>query len=145
LSEAGDPRSHHASDASEPIDIRVPIGFRLPLFVLAAILVGTAAVGAWYLITEAPQGDTLPGFLVVAGLLAFGLWFWRMATARLTLVADTFEVRNIFSAHRISVSDVDHFEIGDHAWGISPDASKLVSNDHRTCDPEEQLGRMDES
>jgi hypothetical protein len=119
LSEAGDPRSHHASDAIEPVDIRVPIGFRLPLFVLAAILDGMAAVGAWYLITEAPEGDILSGFLVVAGFSTFGSWLWRMATARLRLVADTFEVRNIFGTHRISVSDVDHFEIGDNAWGIS--------------------------
>jgi hypothetical protein len=26
---------------------------------------------------------------------------------------------NGFGTHRISVSDVDHFEIGDNAWGIS--------------------------
>ena len=101
------------------IDVRVPMALRIGLFVLGAILDGMAALGAWYLITEAPHDDVIPGFGVVLIFLSFGWFAWRMATARLTLLDDTFQVRNYFRTERVLISDVDRFEIGDNAWGIS--------------------------
>jgi len=101
------------------IDARVPFWYRVPLLILGAVLDGMAVLGAWYLITEARREDVVPGFLVVAILLVFGWLTWRMGTARLTVVGDTFRIRNIFGSQTVALSDVERFEIGSNAWGIS--------------------------
>lgn len=58
------------------------------------------------------------GLGVVAIFLGFGYAVWRVATVRLSLVDSMFVVRNIFGKRAIPLPDVEHFEVGDNAWGI---------------------------
>jgi len=97
------------------VDIRTPLVYRILFFLMAGGIGGFGLILLAYSISERRPA----GFVVVSMFLAVAWIAWRFATARLTLQQGMFVVRSLFKTSRISLDEVDRFEVGDDAyWGV---------------------------